>query len=154
EDAQGLWRGSCQLRMYGDTDPGKPAEVILYLEYTVPEPNQENLSQPGWLRRASIVQIQTVQAPRYLFREVTAERGIDTKKFHDNWRPNAKLRPNTGGVFLCDYNRDGILDILITDINAVSLYQGLPGGKFKEVTSEVGLPTMLPSTFECCAVAD
>lgn len=154
EDMQGPWRGSCQLRMYGDTDPGKPAEVILYLEYTVPEPTQENLTQAGWLRRASIVQIQIAQAPRYLFREVTAERGIDPKKFHDNWRPQAVLRPNTGGVFLCDFNRDGILDLFITDLNAVALYQGLPGGKFRDVTSEVGLPTKFLSAAEACAVVD
>ena len=154
EDMQGPWRGSCQLRMYGDTDPGKPAEVLLYLDYTVPEPTEENLTKPGWLQSASIVQVQIAKAPRYLFRDVTAERGIDTSKLHDNWKPGAKLRPNTGGVYLCDFNRDGILDMLVTDLNAIVLYQGLPGGKFRDVTSEMGLPPTLQSTSESCAVVD
>jgi hypothetical protein len=154
EDMQGLWRGSCQLRMYGDADPGKPAEVMLYLEYTVPEPTEENLTKPGWLQGASIVQVQIAKAPRYLFRDVTAERGIDSGKLYDNWRPGTKLRPNTGGVYLFDFNRDGILDMLVTDLNAVVLYQGLPGGKFRDVTSEVGLPLTLPSPSESCGVVD
>ncbi len=154
EDMQGVWRGSCQLRMYGDTDPGKPAEVLAYLEYTVPEPTEENLTKAGWLRTASIVQVQIAKAPRYLFRDVTVERGLDPDKFHDNWRPRTELRPNTGGVFLCDFNRDGILDILVIDLNAVALYQGLPGGKFRDVTSEVGLPTKLAWPAETCGVVD
>ncbi len=153
-NTQGPWRGSCQLRMYGDTDPGKPAEVLLYMDYTVPEPTEENLTKPGWLRNASIVQVQIAKAPRYLFRDVTLERGLDPAKFHDNWRPKAPLRANTGGVYLCDFNRDGILDMLVTDVNAVALYQGLPGGKFREVTAEVGLPTKLISTSESCAIVD
>jgi len=154
EDLQGPWRGSCQLRMYGETDPGKPAEVLLYLDYTVPEPTEENLTKPGWLRHASINQIQIAKAPWYLFRDVTVERGVDPVKFHDNWRPRSKLRTNTGGVYLCDFNRDGIVDMLVTDINSVVLYQGLPGGKFRDVTAEVGLPSKLQSTSEACAIAD
>ncbi|HEV2949940.1 MAG TPA: VCBS repeat-containing protein [Gemmataceae bacterium] len=152
ENRQGPWNGSCQLRMYGDTDPGKPAEVLLYMDYTVPEPTEENLTKPGWLRNASIVQIQIAKSPRYLFHDVTVERGIDPGKFHDNWRPQTKLWSNTGGVYLCDFNRDGILDILVTDLDAVALYQGLPGGKFRDVTTEVGLPTGLPSPAACAVV--
>jgi hypothetical protein len=154
EDMQGLWRGSCQLRMYGETGPGKPAEVILYLDYTVPEPSEENLTKSGWLRQAAIVQIQVAKAPHYLLRDVTAASGINTKPLHDNWKPGAQLKANTGGVYLFDYNRDGILDILVIDVNAVALYQGLPGGKFKDVTAEVGLPASLPSQGEAVAVAD
>jgi hypothetical protein len=122
------------------------------MDYTVPEPTEENLTKPGWLRNASIVQIQIAKAPRYLFRDVTVERGIDPGKFHDNWRPQTKLWSNTGGVYLCDFNRDGILDILVTDLDAVALYQGLPGGKFRDVTTEVGLPTGLPSPAACAVV--
>jgi hypothetical protein len=154
EDLRGLWRGSCQLRMYGEMDPGKPAEVLLYLNYTVPEPSEENLTMPGWLRTASITQIQIAKAPRYLLRDVTAERGLDPARFHDNWKPGSKVLPNTGGVFLCDFNRDGIVDMLVTDVNSLVLYQGLPGGKFRDVTTEVGLPTKLESSSKVCAIAD
>jgi hypothetical protein len=156
EDLQGLWRGSCQVRMYGETAPGKPAEVILYLEYTVPEPSEENLTKSGWLRQAALVQVQVAKAPHYLFRDVTAASGIDTKRLHDNWRPENKgnLKANTGGVYLFDFNRDGILDILVVDVNGSALYQGLPGGKFRDVTAEVGLPTSADNQAEAVAVAD
>jgi hypothetical protein len=140
--------------MYGETDPGKPAEVLLYLDYTVPEPSEDNLKKPGWLRSASIVQVQIAKAPRFLFRDVTVERGIDSKRFHDNWRPGSKLTANTGGVFLFDFNRDGIVDMLVMDLNAVVLYQGMPGGKFRDVTAEVGLPSKVDSSSEAWAVGD
>lgn len=154
EDMQGLWRGSCQVRIFGETAPGKPAEVILYLEYTVPEPNEGNLTKSGWLHEASLVQVQVAKAPHYLLRDVTAASGIDVKKLHDNWVPKTKLMPNTGGVYLCDFNRDGILDILVTDNNGIALYQGLPGGKFKDVTAQVGLPTTQDAPTEAVAIAD
>ena len=47
----------------------------------------------------------------------------------------------TGGVYLCDFDRDGRLDMLVTDVNGIALYKGLPDGKFRDVTAEVGLPT-------------
>ena len=76
-------------------------------------------------------------------REVAADRGIDVRDFHDNW-PTHGNYTTTGGVYLCDYDRDGILDLLITDINRFALYKGLPGGKFRDVTAELGLPPASP----------
>jgi hypothetical protein len=142
--------------MYGETGPGKPAEVILYLEYTVPEPTEENLTKPGWMHQAALVQVQVAKAPHYLLRDVTAESGIDVQKLHDNWKlkKDELVKPNTGGVYLCDFNRDGILDILVTDLRSVALYQGLPGGKFRNVTAEVGLPATMEPGPELAAVVD
>lgn len=31
-----LWQGSCQLRMWGESVPGQPTEVVLNLEYGIP----------------------------------------------------------------------------------------------------------------------
>jgi hypothetical protein len=70
----------------------------------------------------------------------------------DNWKVE-KHDPVTGGVFLCDYDRDGILDVLITDNNGYFLYKGLPGGKFKNVTAEVGLPEIIPEASARARVA-
>jgi hypothetical protein len=72
-------------------------------------------------------------------REATAQRGIDCKPFHDNWTFK-KTYGVTGGIYLCDFNRDGYLDLLITDVHRYALYQGTPSGKFVEVTQQVGLP--------------
>src|SRR5262249_33511755 len=156
----GFWRGTCQLRMWGETtaqspipdarfDPnhkpgaGGPGEVILYLEFRIIRPSEEALAKGKWLLPRALTQSQVAQAPAYLMREVTSERGIETGDFHDNWLTHGKTT-TTGGVYLCDYDRDGILDILITDINRHALYKGLPGGKFRDVTAEVGLPLALP----------
>ena len=142
----GSWSSTCQLRMWGETTPGQPAEVVLHLEYRLPQPTRERLEEKGWLQECRVTQSQVAQAPRYLFRDVTLERGIDAGRFHDNWRNSKEpLAPVTGGVYLCDYNRDGILDMLITDIKGYVLYRGLPDGKFKDVTLEMGMLGIMPS---------
>ena len=141
------WSGTCQLRMWGETDPGQPAEIVLYLHYRVPRPSQETLTRKGWLHECRILQSQQAKAPRFLLREATRERGIDPRRFHDNWRSTdpSMLDPITGGVYLCDYDRDGILDMLITDITGYVLYHGRPGGKFEDATLSMGLLGIMPA---------
>jgi hypothetical protein len=138
-----LWQGICQLRMWGQHQAGKPAEVILYCRYRLRRPTEENLSRGGWLSSCAITQSSVGRAERFLLREVAAERGIDPAQFHDNWRPGAKMLTTTGGIYLCDFDRDGWLDALITDIGHIYLYKGQPGGRFRNVAEEVGLPAVL-----------
>jgi hypothetical protein len=141
-DLEAPWRGTCLLRMWGEAAPGQPGEVVLYLQYEVPRPSEDAFRQDGWLRTCAVTQSQTARSPRFLLREAAAERGIDRRRFHDNWEHGMKATA-TGGVYLCDYNRDGYLDMLIVDLNCIALYKGLPGGKFVDVTQEVGLPWRL-----------
>jgi hypothetical protein len=180
EDTNGFWQGTCQLRMWGQTSPltthhspltthhspltthhsplttDGPAEVILYLAYRTVRPTEEALAKGQWLLSCDITQSQVARAPAYLMREVSAERGLDVRDFHDNWPTHGK-RTTTGGVYLCDYDRDGILDLLITDVNRHALYKGLPGGKFRDVTTDLGLPLALsdhPGTSVMAAFVD
>jgi hypothetical protein len=124
--------------------PAPPGEIMLSLEYRLAgQPTEENLKRGGWLRGCSITQTTVGRAPHYLLKEVAAQRGIDTRWLYDNWtrdKQKDKLHPVTGGVYLCDYDRDGYLDMLVTDVNGVALYRGRPGGRFVNVTAEVGLP--------------
>lgn len=138
ENPESPWQGTCQLRLWGETAPGQPGEVILYLQYQVSRPAEETYRKGGWLQACAITQSQNAQAPRFLLREVAAERGIDRRRFHDNWEKGIK-GTITGGVYLCDFDRDGLLDMLVVDLNCVALYKGQPEGKFLDVTSEVGL---------------
>ena len=46
-------------------------------------------------------------------------------------------------MYLCDFNRDGIVDMLVVDVNGVWLYKGLGDGKFQDVTEEMALPRSL-----------
>jgi hypothetical protein len=136
----GIWQGTCQLRIFGDTGAGRPAEVLMYLRYRTPRPTEKKLSSAGWLHACSIVQHQVALAPRFLMREVAAQRGIDVKRLHDNWLGPDEIQIVPGTTTLWDYNRDGCLDLLITDINAIVLYQGRPDGTFLDVTAQVRLP--------------
>jgi hypothetical protein len=147
DDLDGPWSGTCQLRMWGETKPGQPAEGVLYLRYRVPRPRQEALNRNGWLHEGRILQSQEARAPRFLLRDVTRERGIDPERFHDNWRLRdaTELAPVTGGVYLCDYDRDGLLDMLVIDVSGYVLYRGRPEGKFEDVTLSLGLLGVAPS---------
>lgn len=142
---EGDWEGTALLRLYGDYSPGAPAEAAVILRYELPRPTIEALAQPGWLRGAAVLHVLTAKAPTYLFTEVAQQRGLDIGKVHDNWNA-AKFHPATGGAFVCDFNRDGVLDLLITDIQSTTLYQGQFSGRFTDVTSRCGLAKAPPTT--------
>jgi hypothetical protein len=135
------WEGTAQLRMWGEDEPGKPVETTLYLKYRITRPTEENLRK-GWLLSCAVTQTLVARSDRFLFREVARQQGLHPERLHDNWRENEHPSA-TGGVYLGDFNRDGIVDVLITDLNGYFLYKGLPGGKFREVTAEVGLPSVV-----------
>jgi hypothetical protein len=139
------WRGTCQLRMWGLEGVGRPREVVLYLAFRVAQPQEGTLARGGWLRACSLTQSQVGTSDRFLLRDATAERGLDPNRWHDNWVAKTQI-PATGGVYLCDFDRDGILDMLVTDVTGCVLYKGLPGGKFRNVTAQVGLPETPPTT--------
>jgi hypothetical protein len=152
-DLDSPWQGTCVLRMWGEAEPGRPREVVLHLQYRLPRPTESLFEQNGWLRSCAVTQSQVGQATHFLFRDATAESGLDPRPLHDNWLQRQKL-PNTGGVYVCDVNRDGLLDVLVTDVNVVVFYQGLPGGKFRDVTAEVGLPARRPVPSTLAAFVD
>jgi hypothetical protein len=136
----GAWEGTCQLRIWGEVGSGRPGEVLLYLRYRSPRPAESLLKGTGWLHSCSVTQRQVSEAARFLMREVAAERGIRTETLHDNWKKGTNLESVSGGVYLCDYNRDGWLDMLLVDLNGISLYEGQPGAKMVNVTAKVKLP--------------
>ena len=135
----GLWEGTAQLRLHGEWAKGAPAEVMVQLRFEILQPTEKAMSKPGWLRGAGISQVHVAKAPKYLFAEVARERGLQTAKLHDNWT-SSKFEPTPGGVYVCDFNRDGILDILITDVSGNALYLGRRDGTFDDVTEQLGLP--------------
>ncbi|HEY8504475.1 MAG TPA: VCBS repeat-containing protein, partial [Gemmataceae bacterium] len=134
----GPWDGRCLLEMRGEWQEGRPAEVVLTLDFRSDRPTKERVGQEGWLHAVTLRQSQVGRADRFLFRDVTAASGIDTFWLHDNWK-TANVEAHTGGVYLCDFDRDGRLDVLVTERHRGFLYRGLEGGKFREVTSEAGL---------------
>jgi hypothetical protein len=137
------WEGTGQLRITGEKALGKPAEVVVYLKYRTVRPTKEAMAKGGWMLACAITQSQVGAAQHFLLPEVDASaRGLEPTRLHDNWKLH-KHDPITGGVYLCDFDRDGILDVLITDTTGYYLYKGLPDGKFKNVTAEMGLPEII-----------
>lgn len=132
------WKGAVQLRLHGESAKGAPAEVVAVLRYEMIKPVASELEKPGWLKRAELVQVQTALSANPLFVDVTKERGLNATPLYDNWR-DGRFIPTTGGAFVTDYNRDGWLDLLITDHVGLALYRGGPGGKFVNVTAAAGL---------------
>ncbi|MCI0683369.1 MAG: FG-GAP-like repeat-containing protein [Gemmataceae bacterium] len=139
KQTDGPWVGTALLRMFGPREKNAPAEVSLIIRYEIPRPTEQRLAQPGWLQGAALLNVHVALSARPLFVETAKERGLDDAKLHDNWR-ESYFHAGTGGAFVSDCNRDGILDVLITDVNVVALYQGGPGGRFTDVTDAMGLP--------------
>ncbi len=139
-DLDSVWRGTGVLRMWGQAG-GQPHEVVVHFGFVVPRPSRHQ--EAGWLRSFSLSQTQIARAAGFFLRDVTRQRNIDPDLFHNNWNSEAKYG-NTGGVYLMDFNRDGILDLLVLDINRIALYKGLPAGAFLDVTAEMGLPLFPP----------
>jgi len=137
----GFWHGTCLVRLWGETAAGKPAEVTLILGYRLPKPDESAYAAGGWLHQCSMRQSQVARGERYLTKEVAKSRGLDPGALHDNWLNHDRApQSNTGGVYLCDYDRDGRIDVFIADLNGYFFYRGLDGGRFEDITVSVGLP--------------
>src|SRR5438105_10556246 len=84
------------------------------------------------------------------FREVTREAGIDFRHF-DGRTDKEYIMDQTGsGLAWLDYDQDGLLDLFLVQgytfvppypsaTPTCKLYKNLGGGKFRDVTREVGL---------------
>lgn len=139
----GLWRGSCALRLFGGMENGGKKELLAKIEFDllrVPDVDVI-LTDPGWIQSLRFYDLQESTSTHDLMAEVGKARGIDRALFQDNWKAPPNNRPIvTGGVFLADIDNDGRQDILIVDVNGAFLFHALPGGRYEEITEKAGLP--------------
>ncbi|MFO0936117.1 MAG: FG-GAP-like repeat-containing protein [Gemmataceae bacterium] len=133
-----VWVGTVQLRLHGESVKGAPAEIVAVLRYEIAFPNEEELTKPGWIKRAEFVQVLTAKSRQPLFVDTTKQVGLKTEGLYDNW-DGGVFMPTTGGVFVTDFDHDGLLDVLITDINGSTLYRGTRDGTFVDCTEKCGL---------------
>lgn len=143
-EMDGPWEGTAKIRIWGETRPERPAERIGYLRMRLDGLSKERVEAPGWLAHCRVDRLESTDAEGYLFAETARKRGVEPFKFHDNWNQprHEDIVNNSGGVFLADYNRDGYMDMLVTDVKyryKVALYRGMPDGRMREVTREIGL---------------
>lgn len=140
DDIDGAWQGTGKLRLWGFIGADQPAETVVVIKFQTIRPRKSRLNQGAWLLNCSIEQVGRATSRQYLFRETAEVRGLEPERLYDNWKEEQKVG-QTGGIFTCDFNRDGCVDILVTDLNfpGVALYMGTPSGVFKNATREVGL---------------
>lgn len=102
--------------------------------------------------RAEMRDVDTIELPRIGFTDITEPAGIDFR--HRNGAMGLKLLPETmgSGVAFFDYDNDGDQDLLFINSThwpdnspatgqseSMKLYQNDSSGRFRDVTSEVGL---------------
>ena len=148
----GLWEGKAQLRIYGTATPGAPAEVTATLAFEVRTPTESAFATAGWLRAAHIRLLTVARSPQPLFAETAKARGLNTA-LHDNWIAEDTVT-TSGGVYVTDFDRDGYLDVLVTDRTGNSLYRGGPDKKFTDATRQMGLPRNNPINAVAAAWVD
>jgi hypothetical protein len=147
------WHGTTKIRLAGEQPNGQPLELELQGHFTLQTPVDDLENRNGWLKSCTLTAGRVNSASRQLMAEVGAERGIDRKRFHDNWNdPDKPPIVARGGVNVCDYDRDGRMDVLVTDDNEIVLYQGQSDGNFRDATGAAGLTgtvrrTSAPATF-------
>ena len=140
----GDWLGSGRLTLEGVSEAGEPRFETISLTFRTVQPTEENLMQGGWLRGCEIERIDRGASSGYLMREVARERGLEPERLHDNWTSESR-QIHTGGIYCCDYNRDGCVDVLVTDMHdrqGLILYRGSPEGSFDDVSASVDLPAV------------
>jgi hypothetical protein len=151
----GNWHGTTKIRMAGELEGGEPFELELQGHFSFAAPADDFEQSRHWLKACVLDTARVNAATRFLMKEVAAERGIDRRRFHDNWdNPDKDPLVARGGVQVCDFNRDGWLDVLITDDNEAALFQGGPGGTFHDVTAAAGLAGNIQSAAGPAIFAD
>ena len=138
----GPWVGSLKLRLTGLDSEDRILEREVRFRCKLSSLTEDQPRQRGWLSECVAYEARFSRTREYLLEPMQGVTGIDVSGLHDNWkRADKKNLPFlTGGTYLVDYDRDGRVDVLITDLSGLALYHGEPDGRFTNVTLSAGLP--------------
>lgn len=139
----GKWRGTMKYIFAGKEKSGKISYRIIVCETTVSGISEETPDLRKWMTSCHPVSEKYGEANDFLFKDMTAQTGLSEVPLYDTWiaKPKDFIPFLTGGMFFSDFNRDGRLDLLVTDLSGTRLFAGADGAKFEDVTKRVGLPT-------------
>jgi FG-GAP-like repeat len=121
---------------------GEPLEITIRGEFQSDSLPDNPANAHGWIRSWGVDELSVNHARNLLMEEIAApSAGIDTETLHDNWKCSREsFLATPGGVYACDYNRDGITDLLVTDRGFPMLFAGRGDARFEDVTVQAGLP--------------
>ena len=142
-DLSGGFELRIDVRITGLGADGSRSERRFDCSFHLSRLHKEIASESGWIDGFELLRARRIGAARPLLEEITGSTGIDVAALHDNWdQEGPPYVPVPGGARMLDYDRDGRVDLLFTDMNAerdLLLYRGLGDGRFEETTERVGL---------------
>lgn len=151
----GPWHGTLKVRFAGKQTSDEPGELELSAHFTLDAPGRDIAEKTGWMKTCNVYSSRWRQSTAFLMTEVGSDRGIDRSRFHDNWLQHDKPPLIvSGGVYVCDYNKDGRDDVLITDPNGTVLYQASSDGTFVDATESSGLTGQLRTGSQAAIFVD
>ncbi len=142
-ELDGAWHGNFQLRMVGATETDAISERLMVVDFVfnrITDADQMPFEK-HWIDVLKVEEGYINSAAQPLMAEVSAARGIDPKRFIDNWTiPVEERGIVNGGIYLADVNNDGLDDVLVNDYNGLFLFVGKPEGGFQDATEAFKLP--------------
>lgn len=145
DDLAGPWTGSLKIVLGGTLKTGGIRHRVTKFNCKISSISDSTPNEKEWFAACEAYSQKQSDADNFLMQNVTKQVVIDVDRLHDNWKLPShvkKIEFLTGGVYLNDYNCDGNVDLLVTDLNGLFFYRGNPDGAFEEVSSEVGLPPL------------
>lgn len=143
----GPWEGTGKLRLAGIDKAGARVERVVKIRCRIKEIGERTPESLGWFSGCDAISASHRQCAEPLLRDMTADTGIRVDRLHDNWQlaDKSSIPFMTGGVYLADYDQDGWMDFLVTDLNGLFLYRGRGDGRFTDVTLAAELPREVPT---------
>ena len=140
----GPWVGSFKLRLAGRDRQDRAVERIVRFQCRLTGLAEDQPEQRGWLAECRAYRGRYSRSSQQLLEPMIEQTGIDVSRLHDNWKRQDKknLPFLTGGTYLVDFDQDGKLDVLVTDLGGLALYRGQGAGRFTNVTLQVELPPL------------
>ncbi|APZ92698.1 FG-GAP repeat domain-containing protein [Fuerstiella marisgermanici] len=138
EDLTGAWTCVWRLRMAGRSLDG-PVETEVEIKVRLRELHDDISEQKDWSDSITVLSHQHMTASQSFFAETTADSGLVSETRHDNWSSD-QFVPNTGGVYVTDYDLDGDQDIFVDDhTDGNRLYRNTGNGIFEDATIAAGI---------------
>lgn len=147
------WQGSFKILLAGRTQSKSVSQYTLRFNCRLTKIDEETPNSNGLLLSVRCFSIEHATATDFLLEDITAKTGMTSLGLRDNWKhsyeENQKRPFITGGIYANDFNQDGITDFLVTDLDGLFFYVGLPEGRFQEQGNQVGLPRFIKDSIAC-----
>ena len=158
-DLEGSWKARWSFHVAGLLQDGSRANHRFEMRLDLSSVAEDMGETTGWITRAEFYQGRLTRSPSLLLADITASTGIRVDALHDNWNQSEPpFHPLPGISRMFDYDRDGLPDLLLTNLmpspQRLFLYRGLGDGTFAEVTFEAGLDQLarLPASVQITGV--